>query len=536
MLASGDKRLKLARLILFFLFSCALVLALFWNLELRVLIEDEAIRGLVAIEMYLSGNHVIPTLNGELYFKKPPLFNWMILSSYILFGEISEWTVRLPSVLMLLIYSFLVYLLGAKLFNREVGLLSSLALITNGRILFYDSMLGLIDISFSMCIFLVMYSIIYYGRSARWSKMYAWCYILAAIAFMFKGLPAIVFLGFSLLALALFRKSLTFLYHRSHIFGILIFSIFVGTYLLFYSLYGDLPQLIRVFIGESAHATPVDHGIGSTLRHLLSFPLELCYHFLPFSLLMISFFIRPVRSFIYESPILRLTVILILCNIWVYWISPRVFPRYLFMFLPFYFYVVFSALLHMKADFPRFVNFVKKITMGLSLLAVLAILLAPIVPQFDDVPYKWLLSISCIVVLTGVYVLLKSFDLRDIYFLIFVLLLLRINMNHHVLPLRLLGDDAVMRSETERIADKYKHSGLSIIGKEDTYNDYSYYTNSFYLSIPRDHIVDRKDRDQIKRGGTYILDPALDDLTDYKILDSFPIRKRDGQLYIVQAR
>ena len=42
------------------------------NLGSPAFIEDESIRGLVALEMELSGNNIAPTLNGEYYFKKHP--------------------------------------------------------------------------------------------------------------------------------------------------------------------------------------------------------------------------------------------------------------------------------------------------------------------------------------------------------------------------------------------------------------------------------------------------------------------------------
>ena len=50
--------------------------ALLINLGLLTLINDEAIRGLVALEMQISGNYITPTLNGAFYYNKPPLYNW----------------------------------------------------------------------------------------------------------------------------------------------------------------------------------------------------------------------------------------------------------------------------------------------------------------------------------------------------------------------------------------------------------------------------------------------------------------------------
>ena len=50
--------------------------ALLINLGILTFIDDEGIRSLVALEMKLSGNYITPTLNGEFYYNKPPLYNW----------------------------------------------------------------------------------------------------------------------------------------------------------------------------------------------------------------------------------------------------------------------------------------------------------------------------------------------------------------------------------------------------------------------------------------------------------------------------
>ena len=68
------------------------------------MIDDEGIRALVAVEMMNSGEYLTPTLGGDLYLKKPPLFNWFIVGSYKLFGEVNEWSLRFPTICFLLIF------------------------------------------------------------------------------------------------------------------------------------------------------------------------------------------------------------------------------------------------------------------------------------------------------------------------------------------------------------------------------------------------------------------------------------------------
>lgn len=48
------------------------------NLNMVQLIRDEAIRAIVAFEMIQSGDFITPTIGGQPYLMKPPLFNWII--------------------------------------------------------------------------------------------------------------------------------------------------------------------------------------------------------------------------------------------------------------------------------------------------------------------------------------------------------------------------------------------------------------------------------------------------------------------------
>jgi 4-amino-4-deoxy-L-arabinose transferase-like glycosyltransferase len=114
--------------------------ALFINLGMSPLIGDEAIRGVVSFEMQKSGNWVIPTINGEHYYNKPPLYNWILLGFFNTFKQYSEFILRLPSVISLLLFGLLIYFTTRKELGKRVALLSSLIFISCGRILFYDSM------------------------------------------------------------------------------------------------------------------------------------------------------------------------------------------------------------------------------------------------------------------------------------------------------------------------------------------------------------------------------------------------------------
>jgi len=53
-------------------------------------IDDEAIRALVALEMRWSDNWVTPTLHGDYYYNKPPLWNWLLALLFGMTGSEAE--------------------------------------------------------------------------------------------------------------------------------------------------------------------------------------------------------------------------------------------------------------------------------------------------------------------------------------------------------------------------------------------------------------------------------------------------------------
>jgi 4-amino-4-deoxy-L-arabinose transferase-like glycosyltransferase len=61
----------------------------------------KAFVSLVAFEMKMSGNFIVPTMNGEFYYNKPPLYNWFIYGMSMLLGHFGEWPSRLTTLISL---------------------------------------------------------------------------------------------------------------------------------------------------------------------------------------------------------------------------------------------------------------------------------------------------------------------------------------------------------------------------------------------------------------------------------------------------
>ncbi|MCS7305515.1 MAG: glycosyltransferase family 39 protein [Thermoguttaceae bacterium] len=92
--------------------------------------EDEPLYASIAVDMYQRADWVVPRYNGQLFAEKPPLAYWLMMLGYHLLG-INEWAVRVPSALFGIGTGWVVYFLGRRLFNAQVGFWAALATTTN---------------------------------------------------------------------------------------------------------------------------------------------------------------------------------------------------------------------------------------------------------------------------------------------------------------------------------------------------------------------------------------------------------------------
>jgi 4-amino-4-deoxy-L-arabinose transferase-like glycosyltransferase len=84
-----------------FLVWVAIYLPALGTHELR---GEEGRRVLPAVTMLKTGDWLLPRVGGEVYYRKPPMINWLVGASFILTGEHNERAARLPSVLFTLAF------------------------------------------------------------------------------------------------------------------------------------------------------------------------------------------------------------------------------------------------------------------------------------------------------------------------------------------------------------------------------------------------------------------------------------------------
>jgi 4-amino-4-deoxy-L-arabinose transferase-like glycosyltransferase len=123
------------------------VAALFLFLGTRGLNEpDEGRYAEIAREMAVTGEWLVPHLNGFEHFQKPPLLYWLTAASIRVLGA-NEWAARLPSALAALGVVLLTHGIARRLFDRATAVAAVLVVVSSfeffalGRLLTPDMLL-----------------------------------------------------------------------------------------------------------------------------------------------------------------------------------------------------------------------------------------------------------------------------------------------------------------------------------------------------------------------------------------------------------
>lgn len=105
----------------------------------RVLTQHEARLPQASIEMAQAGEWLVPTCGGRPWLERPPLPHWMTIGVASVFNVWDQvWVFRIPSALAGVACVLMTGWLAARLFGREIGVLSGLMLATSFEFVHYS--------------------------------------------------------------------------------------------------------------------------------------------------------------------------------------------------------------------------------------------------------------------------------------------------------------------------------------------------------------------------------------------------------------
>jgi 4-amino-4-deoxy-L-arabinose transferase-like glycosyltransferase len=294
----------------------------------------EPIRVVVARYMLETGNWMVPLLHGKLYLLKPPLMNWLIAASGVIFGTIDEWTSRIPSVFIVALTGVSIYSMAGRWLSREGRLFAAIATV---------SMAGLIekgrqaDVD-SLFIFFVVLVLLTWinGYSRQWKPAVIWSVslLLLGIGFLAKGPQIIAYFYLTIFAYLLLKKNISFFFSKAHVLGISLFVAIIAIYLSFVLRWTTFPEYMNLWAGQIAERGESRYSY-AFLRHLISFPFDTLLSFLPWSLfagpVLILKDLRKEAKAAFKNELFFFALVMVTVNFPLYWFLKSARFRY---FLP----------------------------------------------------------------------------------------------------------------------------------------------------------------------------------------------------------
>lgn len=471
------------RILLFVLIIPALLL----NLGMMPLLFDEGIRALVAFEMIASEQYSIPTINGVLYFKKGPVFNWLVVAAFKIFNNFSELAVRIPAVLSLILFLPIIYFSIKKYSNAENAYFSAAWLVLSGSVFYFFSLLGHIDMFYSLIVYIQIFTLYHFTRKRNYWLAFLLSYLLCALGLFTKGLPSLVFQFFTLAYLYLNKENWKKLFSLAHISGGLLFVAIVLFYFYQYKELGALDKLLKIMFTESTQRTFAENSFIHSISHFLLFPLKVFAWLLPGSFFIIYINSRKKFKELMSDNWLRFCFWIVLLNLIPYWLSPTTRSRYIFMLFPFAFSFIVAGWQCYRAQSPIINKWFRISLRILSLVLIPALGSVFFLNQTKDIPNLSQVFVVMLILLLTAIVFLFRTRRHFVEAFIFLLIVGRIGFNLIVLPSRNIeAPESQQKRDCIAIAEITKGEPLYLLHFSPI-KEYA----SFYISTHRGEILQR---------------------------------------------
>ncbi|HHT9139359.1 MAG TPA: ArnT family glycosyltransferase [Candidatus Tripitaka californicus] len=285
----------------------------------------------------LQGNWIVPHFNGEIYFNKPPLYFWVIALLSKPWGDVTEFTLRLPSALAAIGTVLVVFSLGEVLIGAGGGFLAGLILASSPEFQKYACVAKLeMLLTFFVTASLACF---YFGldsashkpctnkvRGKRWYFLWGWAFL--ALSVFTKGIGILIIppvLGLYLLS----RRELYRWREMEPFLGGLLFVSLLLCWLLPAQLYGGIS-----YTGGLVGHFKYHVGKPANLFKPVFYTREVLAGTLPWSLILIGLYAYWKRSKAEERDPLRFPAVWFLATFILFSISMEKRSRYLLPLYP----------------------------------------------------------------------------------------------------------------------------------------------------------------------------------------------------------
>lgn len=410
-----------------------LVFGFYFNLGIYPLTLEEPRRALIALEMLLNDNLWVPTQTGELYYRKPPIYNWLLIVSFHLFGEASELSVRFFSVSSHLLTGLCVFGFSRMYLKKEVAILAALGYLVSADILTYFSALGEIDLFYGFITSLSIFLIYYFGEKKSFWWLFLSVYFLTSIGFLTKGLTSLPFTAISLLVYFVATKQWKVLFGFQHISGILLLSGILFVYFYQYSQYADVSGWWTTLWSESTDKATAG-GLWAFLVQLFTFPLETLKVLLPASLFIPLLFRKGSGQRIRSNSFIWFCLLIFAFNFPVYWFSTAAKSRYIYPILPFAI-IVLSFFAHEYVQ-KRTMKFIRLIIYPILLVLIAAFIYVPFSGDLVPVENSYFYAVPLLLLMSFLLYLHIKQKIRPYILLIAIMVIVKLTFSSFVPQIR----------------------------------------------------------------------------------------------------
>jgi len=219
-----------------------------FGLHSRVLWDvDEGMHAVMTKNILLTGDWVTPTFNGENFYDKPILFNWLGAMCFLIFG-FNEFAARLPASIFGTAGVLVTYYLGRKMFGSTTGFLGGVILASSAeylllsRVVVHDVALTLFT-TLALCFF--YFGLVDVERRKRYFLLF---WVAAGFAILAKGPLGLALPGLVIGVFLLATRRLGLIKGMQIGWGLLILLLVAGPWYVAISLRN--PDYLRYFLLE----------------------------------------------------------------------------------------------------------------------------------------------------------------------------------------------------------------------------------------------------------------------------------------------
>ncbi|MGA1847128.1 ArnT family glycosyltransferase [Deferribacter abyssi] len=280
---------------IFFFTTIVILFNLLIYIEQKPLIHEEPRRAIIAQEMLLSGNYVVPTVYSRPYVKKPPLQNWLIAILGYKKKYVSNFDARFPSVLALLLigFSLLIFIM-----DKKIAVMASIITMTNYLMLYSYGNKSEPDLLLTLFTLLTFFL---YIKSPKNFKFILISSFFNGLGILAKGISPLFFYPGIVIYLLLYKRKEFYDYFKFLLIHLLLSLLLPAIWLIMYYFNGDINNLIS---GFSSQATDrVRGGLGEIITHFSLFAFRIFLAFFPWGFLIMFYkkFSYKIRDDIFNS-------------------------------------------------------------------------------------------------------------------------------------------------------------------------------------------------------------------------------------------